>query len=374
MKANPYLPPPVVLVLGPSRQAVSGVTTHVNSLLGCHLRARYSLVHFQVGSEGRNESALEWVARLLSSPFALAGAILAHDAAIVHINWSLDAKAYWRDLAYMLVAKSCGARVVYQKHGGQLAEFTRNPLFCALVRASFKLPDIIVVLSQAELREYQAFVPDQRVAAVPNGVDPRRYLRLQRSRTDPQASLKLLYMGRLASHKGVSETLHALTLARARGVMPQLVIAGSGPEEARLRAQVQALDLAGQVSFAGPVLGDGRMRLLADADAMVLASYTEGLPYSLLEAMAAGVVPIVTPVGAIPEVVTDRTDGLVVPMKDPPAIADAICRLDHDRAKLARMSQACRERVASAYTLDRLGIAFDGMYASLVASLASEPG
>lgn len=354
---------PVVLVLGPALQAVSGVTTHVNLLLDSSLQSGYRLVHYQVGSEGRRETPIQRAARLAAGPFALAAAILRHDAAIVHINCSLNAKAFWRDLGYLVAAKACGARVVFQKHGGHLAEFTRNRWFRALVRATFRVSDTVVVLSQEELRQYRRFVPGQDVACAPNGVDAVRYAT---SRPAAPSPLRLLYMGRLARHKGVRETLEALALARSSGVRPTFVVAGSGPEEAALREKARALGLEDQVRFAGPVHGDAKLRLLSESDAMVLASYTEGLPYALLEGMAAGLVPIVTAVGAVPELLTHGVHGRVVPMKDSGAIADALVWLANHRPDMERMREACRRRVCSAFTQERLAARFNVVYARLL--------
>src|SRR5262249_4505860 len=91
---------PVVVLLGPSRDAISGVTTHLNGLLGSRLTTRFDLVHFQIGSEGRREGLARRLARLAVSPFALAHTLLSAQAALLHINTSLNAKACWRDLVY----------------------------------------------------------------------------------------------------------------------------------------------------------------------------------------------------------------------------------------------------------------------------------
>ena len=74
---------PVVVVLGPDRAAISGVSTHVNLLFGSALPEDFELVHFQVGSEGRKEGALGKLARFVTSPLALAAAIVRHDAEVV---------------------------------------------------------------------------------------------------------------------------------------------------------------------------------------------------------------------------------------------------------------------------------------------------
>ena len=83
--------------------------------------------------------------------------------------------------------------------------------------------------------------------------------------------------------------------------------------------------------------------------------------------MAAGVVPIVTPVGGIPDVVQDGVHGAFVPVRDCDALAQAIEALARDRAALARMSAACRQRIAGAYSIERLTADFSSLYSSLCA-------
>jgi glycosyltransferase involved in cell wall biosynthesis len=350
---------PVVLLLGPSRDAISGVTTHVNSLIDSRLAGEFALEHFQVGSEGRREGAAARLLRLAVSPFTLAAAVLRRGASVVHLNTSLNARAWWRDLAYLLVAKACGARVVLQVHGGALDRFAYG------LRAALRWADVVVVLSQQEYDAWRRRVPGQNVALLPNGIDCAPYLAQERAAPMAGEPLRLVYIGRLAEGKGLTETIEALALARGNGVAAQLVIAGNGPAEAGLRAQVRELDLEREVRFAGPVVGADKAGLLGQADALCLASYSEGLPYALLEAMAAGVVPIATRVGGIPDVMQEGVHGAFVPPQDADAIARAIEALARDRARLARMSVRCRQRIAGAYSLERVAADFSILYSSL---------
>ena len=354
---------PVVLLLGPSREAISGVTTHLNSLFGSRLASSFRLAHFQVGSEGREEGALARLWRFLASPLELAAAIAREGAGIVHINTSLNAKAYWRDLAYLGVAKLMGARVVYQVHGGSALEFTAGrPALERFARRAARWPDAIVVLSQAEAETFREWAPGQVVEVVANGIDARLFQLLARPAAEQGAPLRLIYIGRLVEGKGLGETIEAVRLARARGTSVRLILAGSGGLEGALRRQVRESGLARDVSFVGPAHGEHKARLLSLADALVLASYSEGLPYALLEAMAAGVVPIVTPVGAIPEVMNDGEHGVLVPTHDAHAIAAAIERLAASHAERARMSAASRARIAAAYSIERVARDFTQLY------------
>ena len=357
----------MVVLLGPSREAISGVTTHLNGLIGSRLAARFELLHFQIGSEGRRERLPARLARLAASPFLLAATMLRTGAALLHINTSLNAKAFWRDLVYLAVAKLCGARVLCQVHGGLLDEFARGP-FAALVRAGMRLADAVVVLSRAQQEAFRARLPGHPVEVVPNGIDCTPYTRCNRAASDAAAPLRLIYIGRLAPAKGLLETIEALRMARGRGVAARLVLVGSGPEEPRLRQYVRAAGLARDVAFVGPAYGEHKAQLLAQADVLVLASYSEGLPYALLEAMAAGCVPIATPVGAIPDVVSQGEHGLLVAPRDAEAVADAIAKLAGDRAGLARMSTACRARIAAGYSLERVARDFSTLYWGLCAT------
>lgn len=360
---------PVALLLGPHLDAVSGVSTHLNLLLASSLAEEFRLVHFQVGSEGRRERAAGRVLRLALSPLRLAFEILGRNAAIVHLNTSLNARAYWRDLAYLAVARLCGARVVYQVHGGALPQaFCRGSrVLESILRGALRLADAVVVLARIELRAYRKFAPGVAVVALPNAIDAAPYAALKRAPARPGTPLRLAYVGRLAREKGLPETLQGLKLALAQGARAQLVIAGSGPDEEKLRELAHDLGLGDAVAFIGPVFGEAKAKLLAGADALVLASHSEGLPYALLEGMSAGTAVIATRVGAIPDVVVDGVHGLFVPPHNPLAIGHAIARLDADRGLLARMSEAGRRRVAGSYSLDRLAGDFRRLYAELCA-------
>jgi glycosyltransferase involved in cell wall biosynthesis len=339
----------------------------LNLLFASRLADEFSLLHFQVGSEGRNESTAARLLRFLTSPLALAATVIMRRAAIVHFNTALNVRAFWRDLTYLIAAKICGAKVLYQVHGGALPQqFCRNNrILCALLRGVLRCPDAIVVLSSAELDAYRRFVPGQQVLLLPNAIDYAPYTKYSREPRDPTVPLRLLYIGRLAREKGLHEVLWGLKCARKQGVKVQFVIAGSGPEEECLKRLAGELGLTNDVSFVGPVFGQDKVNLFDTVDVFVLASYAEGLPYALLESMAAGVPVIVTRVGAIPDVVADCIHGLFVPPRDPAAISHAVATLASNRQLLARMSAACRKRVADRYPIDRLAKKFGGLYAEL---------
>ncbi|PIF09351.1 glycosyltransferase involved in cell wall biosynthesis [Janthinobacterium sp. 13] len=356
------------MLLGPALNAVSGVTTHLNQLFHSSLSQDYKLVHFQVGSEGRNESRLHKLLRFAWSPVQFVQAMRRQRPQIVHINTSMEWRSYWRDIVYLLLAKAMGKRVVYQVHGGALPQvfFNGKPLLTGLLRRVLRAADVVVLLAQCELQGYLDFDPALALDVIPNAID---------AGSDPgdrplvpQRPLSLVYVGRLAESKGLFDLLEGLRLARAAGVQATLALAGSGPQEAALRERVAGLGLQEAVRFLGPVFGAEKEAVWRQADLFGFPTlHQEGLPYALLESMAARTPVLVCPVGAIADVMQDGVHGVFLPRSNPQALADAIARLDGDRALLLRMGQACRERIESAYTVERLAQDFHRVYRALLA-------
>lgn len=354
---------PKIVVFGPSLEAISGVSTHVRLLLASDLAQEFDLLHFRVGSEGRRENPLQKLLRFALSPAQLAVILLRTGAKVVHLNASLDQKSYWRDLCYWTVAKLLGRRVVNQIHGGAMPQefFRGNAMLTWILRRFLVSSDSVAVLSSAELAAYRAFDERINVRLVPNAIDPAGLADQSRcfNRDRP---LRLVYVGRLVRTKGLFELIEALALLTHAGRDLSLAIAGQGPIRAELKIAAERAALGDRVQFLGGVFAEEKCRLLLRSDVFVLPTYFEGLPYSLLEAMAAGCVPVTSPVAAIPDVMRDGVHGLLVPPGNARALAQAVADLDDDRPRLARMAQAARARVREHYTVTRLAHDIQSLY------------
>jgi glycosyltransferase involved in cell wall biosynthesis len=129
------------------------------------------------------------------------------------------------------------------------------------------------------------------------------------------------------------------------------------------------------VKFTGWVGPSGKRALLENAAAIALPRYSAGLPMSLLEAMAAGVPAVASPVGAIPEVLTDGASGLLVAPGDVTALARALRKLLLDRPLAARIGAAGRETVRARFAPDRVIPRLEELYADagLAAPRALQP-
>jgi glycosyltransferase involved in cell wall biosynthesis len=358
---------PTVLLLGPARSAVSGVATHLNQLFESELPQRFRLVQFQVGSEGRTPGPLSTALRLATSPFAFAASLRRVRPRIVHINTSLEPKSYWRDVVYLAVAKLARCKVVYQVHGGALPGdfFAGNRGLTALLRRVLCWPDVVVLLARSEMAAYADFAPRARLVRIANAVAPEAATVRPEGGAEHRP-LRIAYVGRLAADKGVLETVEAVRILRDRGIDIQLTIAGSGSLESEIIEAIAANRLADRTALVGAVFGAAKQQLWQQADVLAFPTYhREGLPYALLEAMASGAVPVVSPIGAIPDVVQDEVNGLLVPARDAPALANALERLARDRPLLRRLALAAHLRVVNHYSLARMAEEFGALYAQL---------
>jgi glycosyltransferase involved in cell wall biosynthesis len=131
---------------------------------------------------------------------------------------------------------------------------------------------------------------------------------------------------------------------REQGCPARMRIAGSGPAERQLRQLTRELGLEDIVHFEGRLERDEVVALYGQADAMVNPTTVDNMPNSVLEAMACGLPVISTNVGGVPYLLTDGETGLLVPTRDPQALANAILRLFSDRALQQRLrSNALKE-------------------------------
>jgi colanic acid/amylovoran biosynthesis glycosyltransferase len=177
----------------------------------------------------------------------------------------------------------------------------------------------------------------------------------RRDGTDPRDPVRLLVVGRFQPKKGYPTLLDAV--ARVRPEV-RLTVVGYGPLEAVLRARADALGLTARVTWAGALDQPAVRALYRASDLLLLASEVtadgdrDGLPNVVVEALSQGLPVVATRAGAIPELVTDRTHGRLVPPGDACALAAAIEQLARDPDARHRMGAAGIQRVAAGWDLE----------------------
>jgi len=170
----------------------------------------------------------------------------------------------------------------------------------------------------------------------------------------------VLTLARLAPQKGVEYLVEAA--ARVPDVL--FVVAGDGPDREALERKAESCGVKERVLFLGH--RQDVPELLESCDLFVLPSLYEGLPVSVLEAMASGRPVIATRIGGTDEAVEDDVNGLLVPPADPIALASAIRRLLADRSLAQRLSARARDRVRREFSSETVAAHTAAIYEELV--------
>jgi len=167
------------------------------------------------------------------------------------------------------------------------------------------------------------------------------------------ATFEILTVGRLAPVKGLHVLLGAFARLIAQNRNARLRIAGDGPERASLESEATRRGLGDNVVFEGWRSPDQLRALYSQADVFALASFAEGIPVVLMEAMAMEIPCVATWVAGIPELIRHEVDGLLVPPAGEVELACALARLIDDSDLRLRLGKSARRRVIEDYDLNR---------------------
>ncbi len=281
-------------------------------------------------------------------------------AVLLHVHMASKCSAL-RKALIVLLGKALGLPVILHLHSPTF------PLFIArlprplrsLLLSSLGRADRILVLGEGW----------RRIAIATFGFDAERVTTLMNAVQTPEFShrvrrqgpARILFLGKLIPRKGVDELLEALASKAMAELDWEVVIAGGGAVD-RYRDKALALGLGDNVDILDWQPDAEAQKLLADSDIFVLPSHFEGLSIAMLEAMAHGLAVVVTPVGATEEVLTDDLSGLLVPVGDVEALAQALARLVREPAERARLQAAARERFNEKFEISVYCRELEGIY------------
>jgi len=203
-------------------------------------------------------------------------------------------------------------------------------------------------------------LPAHQITVVLNGVDTEAYRPSPRTRP-ADAPLVIGTAGRYTAEKGHQSLIRAVASLEQRGVAVECHLAGSGSLEATYRELIRQHGIAHRVTLRGELTD--MASFYRELDAFVLPSIeAEGMPITVLEAMACGLPVISTRVGGVEEVIRDGTSGLVIAPRDEPALAAAVQKLAESHQLRASLGHAARERVVKTFTAARMAADVRSLY------------
>ncbi len=240
-----------------------------------------------------------------------------------------------------------------------------------------RLADAFIAVSGEGRRQMLELerIPEDKVVLMPNGVperEPGDGARIRAESGIGADAMVIGSVGHLRAEKAYEVLIEAVSLLGERHPGVQALIAGEGPERGMLEEQRRRLGLDGSVHLLGA--RDDVPDVLAALDVAVCCSDFEGGPLSVMEYMAAGLPVVASDVGGLPELVRAGETGLLVPPRDPRALADALAGLLDDRAERRRLGDAGRELQRSVYGIDAWVGRLEALYSSLLGDRITSTG
>lgn len=223
-----------------------------------------------------------------------------------------------------------GPTIFYEAHTWRLDEKLRRAAFCSCI--SYFARSQAAVFAPERLDSFHV---------VHCGVDAGTVV----PAGAPGDRARILYVGRLTTLKGMSVLLNAMVDVIALVPEVELIVIGDGPDRSAFEAEAHRLGIQSAVSFRGVRSPAEVADALASTDVFVLPSFAEGVPVSLMEALAAGVPVVATPVGGVSELVDDGVNGVLVRPADPCGLAAALVELLGDPDRRVAMGAAGSETV-----------------------------
>lgn len=234
---------------------------------------------------------------------------------------------------------------------------------------------VAVSASDARFLATRKHVPVEKIVIINNGVDLQRFEPSQTARKEMRDALGfaeeevvLIMVARFHKGKGHPILLHAMRQLVDRGATPKLICLGEGEEEGDVRRLADELDLIEHIRIEG--YQQNVARWLQAADINVLPTYYEGLPLTLLEAMASGLPTVASKVGGIPEILQEGVSGCLIQPGDPGKLADALYCLISQPGLRSRMGLAAYSCVSGSFSLDKQVRSTERLYLELCGTVS----
>ena len=285
----------------------------------------------------RGQGHIAWSPAFLAKAILTLGLARSRGRAhLLHVNLSSHGSTR-RKLILCRAARAIGIPYVVHLHGSRFESFYRTaaPATQENIRIMFSRAARIIALGQMWKRFVAGVAPEaaDRIEVIANAT--RSPARLAPRVGNP---VTILFLGHVGARKGVPVLIQALARMRTASDW-RVVIAGNG-DVAEARLDVAAHGLEARVELTGWVGQVEVERLLDGADILVLPSFNENLPMSVIEGMAHGLAIVTTPVGAVEDIIVDGRNGLLVPPGNVAALAQALGTLVDDAPLRLRLGDA----------------------------------
>lgn len=328
-----------VLMVGPAQEEKGGISTVVSGYYNAGLDKIIDLKYISSYKSGNK------IYKLFVGLRALIDFITClHRYDIVHIHMASRA-SFYRKLLFIIIAKKGDKKVIIHLHSGLFKKFYYeecNNRQRKIINDTFDLADLIITLSD-ENHDFIKETSSTETVLLENSVLLPNFIR------NDFSNHNVLFMGRFSQEKGFGELIDAFGIVSSEIKDAKLFLCGCEVSD-YYKDIIEQIKTENNVKIMGWVTGIEKDNILKKCSVFVLPSHFEGMPMSILEAMSYGEIVVATNVGAIPSVIENGKNGMLVSVDNVEELSDAIkTALLHDNRK--QISENARKTVSNRYNI-----------------------
>lgn len=345
-----------VLMLSTAPETRGGIAAVVKTYKVGGLFKKVALNHLATHCDG---SKREKAGAYLRAVWDTLSLLRRKKVSLVHAHVSSGA-SFWRKSVLLLLARKAGVPTIFHLHSGGFADWvggtsTSSPAVGRFrtwwVRHTFENSSVVIVLTDSWSKWVLKFAPTAKVEVLSNPVELPSSPLVETDRGSRHGQGRVLFLGWIYDFKGCFDLLQAWVLFSQRCPGWRLVVGGKGEVDLFL-AEAKRLGVDKDLEFLGWVTGAEKDRELRRADIFVLPSYREGMPVSVLEAMAYGAAVITTPVGGVPDMMKPGVHGLWVQPGDIAGLSNCLAELATSPTRRLELADAARVHVERDSSVD----------------------
>jgi len=358
-----------ILIHAPNLSTPGGKQTYFASLKD---HFKNDIDFFFYGSQGKKESFLKMPFRVLRDYYKFYRLLRTNDYDLVHLNPSLNPKSFFRDSVFALICSLAKVKMTVFWHGWQWG-FEKKVVarIVPWFRASYGRADSMIILGKEFGDQLKTYGFKNSIYQVTTVADPiffkpeNRIVHYSEGAT-PQNKLKVLFLSRIERVKGVYETIEAFESLKLHNPNIKLTIAGTGSELEAVKNHIKNKSI-NDIEFLGWITGDKKVEAFNTSDIYLLPSYHgEGLPCSILEAMAIGLPIITTNVGGIKDFFEEGIMGYLVKMKDSDDISHKLQLLINTPENMKTMGKYNLNYAEKRFTPEQVGARLEDIYSRTI--------
>ena len=358
-----------ILIHAPNLSTPGGKQTYFTSLLD-HFES--DIEFFFYGAHGKKESKLKVISRLFTDYWKFYRLLKKNNFSLVHLNPSMNMKSYFRDSIFAGICAITGTKMTIFWHGWQWGfEKKTAQKILPYFRITFGKAESMIILAKEfseQLKTYGYKNPIHQVTTVADPIffDLESKFEKPSLKKPTSEGLVLLFLSRIERVKGIYEALDSFEVLKKEYPSLKLKIAGTGGELTAATKYIEDKGLQ-DVELLGWISGEEKAKAFTESDIYLLPSYHgEGLPCSILEAMAAGLPVISTDVGGIKDFFEDGTMGHVVAMKNSSDISEKLRLIINNPEKIAIMGRYNIEYAKERFTPEMVGSELERIYSETI--------